>query len=193
MKKIIFILLIMFSSLAYGEVTLQDCLDDASLQADNRTPLQPLSECPDLIKANPSHVTATTADNRWKAFGISQMMYLDAFDAAGNFSDRVLLSGSETELASIKKIFIDTVYKKLFVVQLKNDQYELMVYNLLFIGNVSPLKVMRSPTFAAVTSVRMEDSQQIEVVSASGTYLVMADGESREELSTEKALTIAPK
>ncbi len=192
MKKLIFILLIL-STVASAEVTLQDCLDDASLHADNRTPQQPLSECADIINSDSGKITVTSADSRWKAFGIGHMLYLDSFDAQGILIDRVLLSGSSTELVSIKKLFIDTVYKKLFVIQQKNDQYELMVHNLLFIGNVSPQKVMRSPTFNGVTAIKMNSASVIEVVNASGTFLVKADGESRQELSSKKALEITAK
>ena len=185
--------MIMFSTQVLAEVTLADCQEDSSLQGDNKTPLQPLPECADIIKADPSKVSVTSANNRWEAFGKGKMLYLDAFDADGNLVDRVLLAGSQTELVSIQKVFIDTVYKKLFIVQIKNGQHELMVQNLLFIGNVSPLKVMRSATFNGVTSVKMESGTEIEVVNASGSFLVKADGESREELSTEKALVISPK
>ncbi len=193
MKTLLVILLIMFSTLASASVSLQDCLDDASLQGDSKTPLQPLPECAVLIKAEPSHINFTSGDGKWKAFGTHQMMYLDNLDAEGNLVERFLLAGSETELVSIKKIFIDTVYKKLFVTQLKNDQYELLVYNLLFIGNVSPKKVMRSSEFNNVTSVKMENATQIEVINTSGSFLVNADGESREELSTQKAIVFSNK
>lgn len=193
MKTLLIILLMMLSTLAPAAVSLQDCLDDASLQADNKTPLQPLAECADLIKAEPSHINFSSEDGKWKAFGTHQMMYLDNLDAEGNLVERFLLAGSETELVSIKKIFIDTVYKKLFVTQLKDDQHELLVYNLLFIGNVSPKKVMRSSEFNNVISVKMENATQIEVINSSGPFLINADGESREELSTKKALVISPK
>lgn len=189
----IILFLILFSTAASAAVTLQDCLDDASLQGDNRTPQQPLPECADIIGADAGKISVTSSDLHWKALGISKMLYVDYSDANGVLVERVLLAGPETELVSIKKVFIDTVYKKLFVIQLKNEQYELMVHNLLFIGNVSPLKVMRSPAFNGVTSVKMNSATEIEVVNATGTFLVKADGESRQELSTRKALEINPK
>ena len=193
MKKLITLLLLILTTGAFAEVTLQDCLDDASLQGDNRTPQQPLPECAEIIGADAGKISVISADLRWKAFGIGQMLYVDNTDANGILIERVLLAGPETELVSIKKVFIDTVYKKLFVIQLKNEQYELMVHNLLFIGNVTPQKVMRSPTFNDVSSIKMNSATEIEVTNASGTFLVKADGESRQELSTKKALQITAK
>ncbi|MFL5785664.1 MAG: hypothetical protein ACJ76H_13695 [Bacteriovoracaceae bacterium] len=191
--KTIFIIVILFSVNAFADVTLQDCLDDASLQGDNKTPQQPLPECVNLVQTDPAIVSVSSADNKWKAFGVGSMLYLEQKDEDGNLIDRSLLAGAQTELVSIRKIFIDTTYKKLFILQFKNSTYELMIHDLLFIGNVTPQKVMRTSSFANVTSVKMADTQNIEVVTDTATYNVNADGESRTELSTKKAVVLTPK
>lgn len=193
MKKLNFILISFMLSLpVMAEVSLQDCLDDASLQGDSKTPQQPLPECSEIIKSEGAHVSVTSSEKFWKAFGIANMIYIDSLDEKGNLESRELLSGSQTELVAVKNIFIDSLQKKLFVIQAKNNMPELLIYNLEFVGNVSPLKVMRNEIFRNVSSVRMKTANVIEVISPDRSFVINADGESRTELSSKKALTIHP-
>lgn len=192
MKAFIYILAFI-SFNAFAGVTVQDCLNDSALVGHNKTPVQPLPECVTLLKADSSVVSVTSSDNKWKAFGLGPMIYIENYDGIGNLVNRELLAGESPELVSVQKLFIDPVYKRLFIVQVKNAKTELMIQDLEFIGNVSPLKVMHSESFSGLTSIKFNNQDEIEFVNASGTFTVNADAESRSNLSTKKALVITPK
>ena len=191
--KTMILFTVLLSSTAFAEVTLQDCQDDAQFYGHHKSPLKPLAECESLVKNDPVAVSVTSADNRYRAFGAGNMIYLETFNESAVVTERILLAGDQTELVNVKQLFIDVPQKRLIVVQLKGSQYELMVHDLEFIGNVSPLKVMRSEIFSGVTSVKFDSAEELEVKNASGTFTLNADGESREELSTKKALSISEK
>lgn len=187
------ILFSLFLSLsASAEVAFQDCLDDAKLNGNHKTPVKPLPECVSILKAKTEAISVTSSDMKWKAFGADHMIYVEQLNDTGVLLDRVLLSGEETELVSVQKIFIDAVEKRLLVIQVKNEKSELLIFDLEFLGNVTPMKVMRNNIFNGVTSVSFSGENDILVVNALGSYIVKADGESRTELSTKKALQITP-
>lgn len=192
MKALLTLFLVIHAFTVRSEVSLSDCLTDSQYQAHEKTPLQPLPECVEIIKADPSHVSVSSSDNLVRAYGIGHMIYVDSLDSQGVLIESSLLAGSQTELVSVNKLFIDKNQNRLLVIQNKNGSPELMLQNLSFIGNTSPLKVMRSDVFNAVTSAKYRNADEIEIINAVGTFVVKADGESRKELSSFKALEIIP-
>ncbi len=192
MKATLITLLLILSAPALAEVSLQDCLEDSRLHGSSKTPVIPLPECATIIEGDSSSVSVLSEDKKWKASGNQRMIYVDSLGPDSLPVERNLLAGDQTELVSIKKIFIDSEQKKLMVIQVKGEKSELMIYKLNFLGNVSPLKVMRSEIFDTVTSVKFQGPDYLEVINSSGKYLVKADGESRSELSSKKAIQITP-
>lgn len=185
--------LIFFLSLsASADVSYLDCSADALTFASHTHPVAPLPECAVIVDAEADKIQATSG--LYRAYGKEHMIYLDLKDAGGNVVSRELLAGDQTELVEIKKIFIDVAARRLYVIQLNNSQSELLVYKLDFIGNVTPLNVMRSSTvFGTAASVKAEGTDKIEVINASGTFLVNADAETRSTRSVQKALVVTPK
>lgn len=190
--KTFIIFLLGFTLNAFAEVSLQDCLEDSRLYADSKTPVKPLSECAEIIEATPSSASVISPDKKWKAFGIGSMIYVDVLGPGESVLERILLAGEQTELVNVEKIFIDPEEKRLIVIQKKGVKNELMLFNINFLGNVSPLKVMRSPAFAGVTSAKFKGPEVIEVKAGEEVMSVRSDGESRQELSTKKDLEIIP-
>jgi hypothetical protein len=192
MKVILFILFSM-SINAFAEVTFQDCLDDALLNGSHTHALSPLEECAGILDAEADKVE--NVSGLYRAYGKSHMIYVDKKDAEGNVIERTLLSGDQTELVGVQKLFLDVPGRRLYVIQLNSSQKpELMVHNLDFLGNVTPLNVMKSDALlTGVTSVKAEGADKIEIVNAEGSFLINADAESRTSRSVQKAVVITPK
>lgn len=187
----LFILTLFLSLTVSAEVTVQDCLDDALTFANHERAVTPLPECASIIDNEEDRVEVVSGKIR--AFGKGRMIYVDTKDATGVIVERTLLSGDQTELVSIRKIFIDPVARRLFVIQVKAEKYELLVFNLDFLGNVTPLNVMRSQDLLSdVSSVKASDGKRIEIINEKGKFLINSDAESRLSRSVQKALTITP-
>jgi hypothetical protein len=190
--KTITLLLILFPVFAFAEVSLQDCLDDARTFANHERPVAPLIECADIINTQEDKIEVTAGP--FRIYGKNHLIYVDKRDAVGNVIERTLLSGDQTDLVAVKKIFVDLVDRKLFVIQQNQAARELLVFNLDFLGNVTPLNVMKSTALLTnVSSVKAADEKNIEVINAQGTWLVNSDAESRASRSVKVALSIRPK
>lgn len=191
MKALLFILC-MISSQAMAEVSFQDCLDDGKRYAGESNPVTPLPECAGIVDAEDGKVEVSSG--LYRAFGKDHIVYVDKKDSNGIIVEKILLSGDQTELVSIQKLFLDTDSRRLYIIQSKNSKNELMVYNLDFLGNVTPLNVMKSDTlFDGVTSIKAEGEDKIEIINASGSFLINSDAENRTTRSVQKVLTITPK
>lgn len=181
------LILILFSFTTHAEVSFEDCQNDAMTFANHTRPVAPLPECAGIVDAEADKVQSGTG--AYRAFGKGNMLYLERKDASGHLLQRDLLAGDQTELTSLRKIFVDVSARRLYVIQMKSGESELLVYDLDFLGNVTPLNVMRSSTlFGTVTSVRLEAPGFLEVINSAGTYRVNADAETRTSRSIQKAI-----
>ncbi len=192
MMKIIILMSLFFVLNAFAEVSYEDCLQDAKTYANHVHAVSPLPECASILDADAGKAEFSTGN--YRIYGKDHMLYVDKKDVNGNVIERTLLAGDQTELINIQKLFIDTVARKIFIIQSNDSKNELMVYNLDFIGNVTPLNVMKSDTlFVGVTSVKSEGLDKLEIINAQGSFLINADAENRPSRSVQKALTITPK
>ena len=98
---------------------------------------------------------------------------------------RMLMAGNQTELRAIEKVWIDTLNRRVFVLQ----KDELLTFDLDFIGNVAPLKFAKSNRLILVKSLRFLPSEkQFELTLTDGTVINMnSDAESRNRSSRKPA------
>lgn len=188
--KTLFIILL-FSIAANAAVTLEHCQEDALQYGNHKDPLKPLAECVVMIKADSGKIEASSADGLLYAFGSGNMFYVDSKDADGNIIERNLVAGDQTELKNIQKIFIDQKAERIYVIQVKNQKNEMLVFDLTFLGNVTPKNLLRSQALlSGAISVKAIGTKEIEIVNAQGTFRVNADAESRSTRSRQVALVI---
>jgi hypothetical protein len=192
MKTALFFIMLMVTVNAFAVVTYEDCLEDAKTFANHVHAVAPLPECADIVDAESGK--SENISGVFRAYGKDHIIYVDKKDSDGNVIERSLLAGDQTELVEVQKVFLDTLARRIYVVQLKDSKNQLMVYNLDFIGNVTPLNVMKSDSlFLGVTSVKAEGTDKIEIINAQGSFLINADAENRTSRSIQKQLVITPK
>ncbi|MES2526978.1 MAG: hypothetical protein V4598_07810 [Bdellovibrionota bacterium] len=188
----ILILIFCFTLNAFAEVSYQDCLDDAAMYAHHTNPVTPLPECAGIVDAEVGSLEKIVST--FKVYGKDHVLYLDTRNEHGVVINREILAGDQTELVEMKNVFIDLTSRRIYLIQLKNGKNEMMVFDLDFIGNVNPMNVMRHNTlFENVTSVKAEGDDQIEIINASGSYLINKDAESRTTRSNQKNLVVTAK
>ena len=143
MNKLYILILLTIAPTAWGLTTLDDCLMDAQFFANHKHPVQPLEECADLVKEHSEKLEVKSTDGKFHLFGFGNMFYVDGPEG------RMLMAGSQTHLNGIKKAWIDTLNRRIFILQ--SDS--LLTFDLDFIGNVSPLKLVKSPILPTLKKI----------------------------------------
>ncbi len=160
-------------------VTLQDCLLDAELNGNHQRPLKPYEECKEVVDHDKSKIEVKSEDGKYRFFGISHVFYLETTNGPQ------LMAGDQTELKSIKKAWIDINTRRIYVLQ-GGKSWELLTFNLDFIGNVTPLKLFRDKILGSVAEVKSSGKEDLLLTLKDGRkILINADAESR-DLSTQK-------
>lgn len=179
MKTLLFVLTIL-SPHAFAAVSLDHCLEDARQFASHDKPLKPLEECPGLVDGAKEKIEVKSADGKIRAFGYQNVVYVEVKNEDGVLVSRELLSGDQTELSDLKKLFLDAEGRRLFAIQQRAGKNELLVYDLDFLGNVTPLNVVSHPElFNTVKAVKVSSKERLEVENAKGKWFLNSDAETR--------------
>jgi hypothetical protein len=167
MKYLIIFLLLNIHPTQAG---LDTCLRDAKSHGNHFTPHSPSDECFEFIKLNSDHIEFHSSDNKIKFYGLDYMVYVE------KDGKRELLSGDQTKLSHIKKISLNEKKKKILILQ--SDSVS--TFNLDFIGNVSPLKYVKSDRLKNALDAKLLDEEElIAVFSPDAVSILNAEAESR--------------
>lgn len=156
MKLSSFLMAFFLSSSAFA-LDLSDCLTDAESFGNHTHSIQPSASCFDLLNAESSKITATSSDTIWKAYAYKHMLYLEKY-SEGLLLSRELLAGDQTQLKDIKTVSIDSSQNKLLLLQEGNDGTEYLLFNLDFIGNVSPKTFLSHTVASGAQSVSLSSN-----------------------------------
>lgn len=142
MKTKLLIGSLIFSSMALADI--DTCLRDSKQNANHSNPVAPLEYCAEAIEAHPEKVSARSSDGYY-VYGYKSLIYVQ------KGLNREVLSGDQTSLNDVKKISIDEKSKRILVTQ----EDSISIFNLGFIGNVSPLSFYKSPHIQNLISFKL--------------------------------------
>lgn len=183
MKIILSLTFILFVSAAHAD--LNECLRDAKTHGSHTSSLSPAQECADIIKSDSDKVEARTSDRKVHLYGLGHMLYVE-FEGK-----RELLAGDQTGLKEILKIEINEKKKRILVIQSQS----ISTYKLDFIGNVSPISQVSSPSLKKITRVKLLDNEEmIAIFSDSMVRIINAEADDRygqEKLKTKLLFQIS--
>lgn len=148
MKRVLALLTFLISSLAVADI--DTCFRDANKNANHVHPLAPLEYCADVIANHPDKISVKSSDGKYNVYGLKNMIYVKTSNT------RELLAGDQTELKNIKKLIIDESDQKLFVIQ--DDSVS--VFNLNFIGNVSPVTYYHAQGLKNLLSFKLTEKEE---------------------------------
>lgn len=136
----------LLSSMAFADI--DTCLRDSKQNANHSNPVAPLEYCAEAIEAHPQKVSAKSSDGYY-VYGYKTLIYVQ------KGQNREILSGDQTSLNDVKNISIDEKKKRILVTQ----EDSISVFNLGFIGNVSPLSYFKSPNLKNLVSFKLIENQ----------------------------------
>lgn len=139
-------------------ISVDDCLKDAESHGNHIAPIIPNPDCVAAIEASPAKISVEASDGSFKVYGQDHMIYVDKYES-GSLISRKLLAGDQTELSSVKSMTINLLKKRLVIVQQGNDGAEVLTYNLEFIGNVSPITMLKSEIAQYASKAELKDDE----------------------------------
>lgn len=171
-----FILFSLFT-ISIAQASLDNCIRDAKTHGSHTSPLSPVAECADIVKAQPDKIEAKSRDGLYHLYGFGSLIYVETN------GKRELLSGDQTELNDILKIEINEP-KKLFLVLEKNS---VSTFKLSSIGNVTPVSYFKSPIMKNVSRVKLLDNEDmIAIFSSSSIRIINSNAETRYDVEKLK-------
>ncbi len=172
-----YFILLNILSLSLAHASLDNCIRDAKTHGSHTSPLSPVAECADIIKAQPEKIEAKSKDGTYHLYGLGSLIYVESNGKPE------LLSGDQTELKEVLKIEIND-HKKRFLVLQKNS---VSTFKLNFIGNVTPISYFKSPIMNKASGVKLLDNEDmIAIFSSASVRIINSNAETRYDVEKLK-------
>ncbi len=161
--RYIYSFIFIFSLPAFAN--LEHCMNDAR-DSGYMLNERPNKNCEDIIREHPNHIEAKSISGKYKAIAYGNMLYLYTYSLNKEVPvAKDMLAGDQTHLRSIKKVWVDEINEKIFILQ-NGNPFELLTF-ILHPSNTAPLRHFKSPILNTVSTIKlMDDREELAIMSS---------------------------